>query len=316
MSGNRRALPRAAFQGRMAPCSGCALSSLPIARLARLAPGTLAALTILLAVASPLAIPTVRAEGPAAIDRPGLAAALDRIDAASLSAPVRFLSSDALEGRGPGSAGDRLARLYLAAGLEGLGLQPGVGATGAAPGGSVGEPSWEQPFPMIGIQSQVPPLWAFSGPGGALELKWWDEFIAASGVQQATAGIRDAELVFVGYGIQAPEFGWDDFKGADLRGKVLLMLTTTPTGTPRCSPASAGSTTAAGPTSTRAPRAQGAAGAILIHTTPSAGYPFQVVQSSWTGEQFELPAGGEPRLQVAGWTTEDAARRLVALAGP
>ena len=139
-----------------------------LARLARLAPGTLAALTIPLALSSPVAISTVRAEGPAAIDRPGLAAALDRIDAASLSAPVRFLSSDTLEGRGPGSAGDRLARLYLATGLEGLGLQPGVGAAGGAPGAAAGELSWQQPFPMIGILSHVPPHWAFSSPGDAL----------------------------------------------------------------------------------------------------------------------------------------------------
>ena len=286
-----------------------------LARLARLAPGTLAALTIPLALSSPVAISTVRAEGPAAIDRPGLAAALDRIDAASLSAPVRFLSSDTLEGRGPGSAGDRLARLYLATGLEGLGLQPGVGAAGGAPGAAAGELSWQQPFPMIGILSQVPPQWAFSGPGGDLELEWWDEFIAASGVQQATAGIRDAEVVFVGYGIQAPEFGWDDFKGVDLRGKVLLMLNNDPDWDEALFAGKRRLLYGRWTYKYESAARQGAAGAILIHTTPSAGYPFQVVQSSWTSEQFELPAGDEPRLQVAGWTTESAAERLVALSG-
>lgn len=126
------------------------------------------------------------------------------IDAAGLAATVRFLSSDALEGRGPGSRGDQVARLYLSSELEALGLVPGVG-TGAGAGSP--SPTWEQSFPMVGIDSQAPATWEFQAPGGRVALARREEFIAASGVQAATATIQDSEVVFVGYGIQAPEYG-------------------------------------------------------------------------------------------------------------
>src|SRR5690349_8629302 len=137
----------------------------------------------------------------------------DRIDAAGLAATVRFLASDALEGRSPGSRGDELARLYLATELEAAGLEPG-GPDGA----------WQQSFPIVGIDTRAPESWEFTAPSGRISLARREEFLAASGVQAPQAAIRDAEVVFVGYGIQAPEYGWDDYKGADLRGKVLLML--------------------------------------------------------------------------------------------
>ena len=236
-----------------------------------------------------------------------LHAAGAQIDAATLAAPVRFLSSDALEGRGPGSAGDRLARLYLATQLEALGLVPA--------GGTAAEPAWEQPFPMVGIASEAPPTWEFAGPQGKVALARREEFIAVSGVHQPTATLTDAEVVFVGYGIQAPEFGWDDFKGVDLRGKVLLMLNNDPDWDETLFAGKRRLYYGRWTYKYESAARQGAAGAILIHTTPSAGYPFQVVQSSWSSEQFELPAGSEPRLAVTGWTTESAAERLVALAG-
>ncbi|MEO8197038.1 MAG: M28 family peptidase [Thermoanaerobaculia bacterium] len=258
---------------------------------------TLAASTAGIATAAPSATAA----------NPGLDAARERIDAASLAAPVRFLSADDLEGRGPGSPGDRLARLYLATGLEALGLRPGAG--------SVGAPSWEQPFPMVGIASQAPTTWEFSGPQGHLALARRAEFVAVSGVQQPAAAIADAEVVFVGYGITAPEFGWDDFKGTDLKGKVLLMLNNDPDWDDALFAGKRRLYYGRWTYKYESAARQGAAGAILIHTTPSAGYPFQVVQSSWTGEQFELPAKDEPRLQIAGWTTESAAERLVALSG-
>ncbi len=249
----------------------------------------------------------------------GASAAGSAIDAATLAAPVRFLSSDALEGRGPGSRGDHLARLYLATSLEELGLLPGVPAEASEAAGAIGTSgggdTWEQPFPMIGIASQAPQAWVFSGPGGELSLARWDEFIAVSGVQAPTAAIQDAEVVFVGYGIQAPEYGWDDFKGVDLRGKVLLMLNNDPDWDEALFAGKRRLYYGRWTYKYESAARQGAVGAILIHTTPSAGYPFQVVQSSWTGEQFELPAGDEPRLQVSGWTTESAAERLVALGG-
>jgi Zn-dependent M28 family amino/carboxypeptidase len=231
-------------------------------------------------------------------------AARQQITAYTLEAPIRFLASDALEGRGPATRGDTLARLYLAAELQSLGYQP------AGPNGS-----WEQAFDVVGITSQAPPVWSFTAKGGQVDLRWSEDYIASSGVQTETATVRDAELVFVGYGIEAPEYRWDDFKGTDVKGKVLLMLNNDPDWDPKLF---AGNTRLYyGRWSYKYESAarHGAAGAIIIHTTPSAGYPWQVVQTSWTGEQFELPDTGEPRIQVKGWATEEAARRLVKAAG-
>ncbi len=121
--------------------------------------------------------------------------------------------------------------------------------------------------------------------------------------------------MFVGYGIQAPEYRWDDYKGVDLRGKVLVMLNNDPDWDPELFGGETRLYYGRWTYKYESAAAQGAAGAILIHTDDSAGYPWQVVQTSWTGEQFELPAPGEPRLEVRGWVTEAAARKLVALAG-
>ena len=217
---------------------------------------------------------------------------------------VRELSDDRYEGRGPGSAGDRRARQYLIGELQTLALAPG------AAGGE-----WEQPFELVGVTAEQPEAWEFEGEQDALSLRQWDDFIVASGVQSDRAVVEDAEVVFVGYGIQAPEYDWDDFKGRDLRGKVLLMLNNDPDWDPALFEGETRLYYGRWKYKYESAARQGAAGAIIIHTTPSAGYPYQVVQTSWTGEQFELPAGDEPRIQAAGWVTEDAARSLVALAG-
>jgi Zn-dependent M28 family amino/carboxypeptidase len=232
-------------------------------------------------------------------------AAAKAITADGLRDIIAKLSSDELAGRGPTTPADAATRKLLADELAKIGFQPG------AEGGS-----WEQPFDVVGIKAAMPKQWTFTRKGKpALALKWWDQYIAGSGVQSKTGAIKNAEVVFVGYGIQAPEYGWDDFKGQDLKGKVLLMLNNDPD----WDPALFGGTTRLyyGRWDYKYASAarQGAAGAIIIHTTPSAGYPFQVVQSSWSGRQFELPAGDEPRVQVRGWVTEDAARALTKLAG-
>lgn len=217
---------------------------------------------------------------------------------------VKEISQDKYEGRGPGSRGDVAARQYLAAEFEAMGLEPG-----AADG------SWEQAFDLVGVNTDQPDEWTFLRGDNSLTLKQWDQYVVSSGLQAERAEFENAEVVFVGYGIQAPEYDWDDYKGQDLTGKVLLIMNNDPEWDPELF---AGETrlwygrwdykylTAA---------RQGAVGAIIIHTQPSAGYPFQVVQTSWTGVQFELPAGDEPRNQVNSWLTEDAARELVAMAG-
>jgi Zn-dependent M28 family amino/carboxypeptidase len=221
-----------------------------------------------------------------------------------LEAPIRFLSSDALEGRGPATRGDQLARLYLATQLEGLGFQPG------GPNGQ-----WQQPFDIVALKGQLPRTWGFQGKGEHVDLAWRDDYIANSGEQSEKVSIDNAELVFVGYGIQAPEYKWDDFKGVSVKGKVLVMLNNDPDWDPRLFAGKRRLYYGRWIYKYESAARQGAAGAIIIHTNESAGYPWQVVQSSWGEDQFQLPAEGEPRIKLKAWATEAATRRLLKSGG-
>jgi Zn-dependent M28 family amino/carboxypeptidase len=252
------------------------------------------------AAAIAAAQPAAPGSVPQAVDRVARAF----ITQGALEAPIRFLASDLLEGRGPASRGDELARLYLQTQLEGMGYQPAF-ANGA----------WQQPFDIVGIKAQFPKTWSFTGKTGAVNLAWHEDFIAASGQQKDQVSVPSTELVFVGYGIQAPEYQWDDYKGANLAGKILVMMNNDPDWDPNLFAGKRRLYYGRWDYKYESAARQKAAGAIIIHTTPSAGYPFQVVQSSWGGEQFELPAGSEARLAFRAWATEDAVRRLVKSAG-
>jgi Zn-dependent M28 family amino/carboxypeptidase len=236
----------------------------------------------------------------------GAEAAAAEITAQTLREDVAALSDDRFAGRGPGSPGDAAARQWLADRLESLGFAP------AGPDGG-----WEQTFPIVGITAKMPRTWRFDGARGKkpLALKWSDDFIAASGVQKPRVEVDDAELVFVGYGIDAPEEHWNDFEGADLRGKMLLVLNDDPDWDPELFAGERRLYYGRWTYKYEEAGRQKAAGAIIIHTPKSAGYPWSVVQTSWSGQQFELPAGDEPRAPVHAWVTEDAAGRLVALGG-
>ncbi len=249
-----------------------------------------------------LALPTSLCAQTAAQSPADRAAA--EIDRDAIEGPVRFLADDLLEGRGPASRGDELTQLYLSSTLEMMGYEPG---------GDKG--SYLQPFDIVGIDSKPPQTWDFTKGGQKVSLKNFDQFIASSGVQKDRSIIQNAELVFVGYGIQAPEYQWDDYKGMDLKGKVLVMLNNDPEGDPKLFEGNRRLYYGRWTYKYESAARQGAAGAIIVHTTPSAGYGWQVVQSSWTGEQFELPAENEPRIQVSAWTTEDAARQIAKLGG-
>jgi Zn-dependent M28 family amino/carboxypeptidase len=231
-------------------------------------------------------------------------AARDHITRASLEAPIRFLSSDLLEGRGPGTRGDALTRLYLQTQLEGMGYQPAF-ANGA----------WQQPFDIVGIKAHMPKSWSFQGKNERVDLAWRDDYVAMSGLQSESVSVDDAELVFVGYGIQAPEYQWDDFKGMNLTGKILVMMNNDPDWDPNLFAGKRRLYYGRWVYKYESAARQGAAAAIIIHTTPSAGYPWQVVQAGNGGEQFELPAGNEARLRVRAWATEDAVRRLMKAGG-
>ena len=235
---------------------------------------------------------------------PAYVAAADTLTAELIRAPIIEISQDRYEGRSPGATGDFLTQVYLSELLDEVGFMP------ASPGGD-----WIQHFDLIGINTIQPKAWVFDNGGTSLELMQNEEFILTSGLQDEIASISNAEVVFVGYGIQAPEYGWDDFKGVDLRGKVLLMLNNDPDWDTDLFAGESRLYYGRWSYKYESAARQGAVGAIVIHTTPSAGYPWQVVQTSWTGEHFQLPAGDEPRLLVEAWVTESAARKLVESTG-
>jgi Zn-dependent M28 family amino/carboxypeptidase len=234
---------------------------------------------------------------------PDSAVARQSITPAVLAAPMRFLASDLLEGRGPGTRGDALARAYIASEMEEIGLQPG------APDGG-----WEQPVELIGLRTDLPSHWDFTSDRRRLRLERAD-FVATSAVVGEHAAIDDAEVVFVGYGIQAPEYEWDDFKGTDLRGKVLLMLNDDPDWDPSLFAGKRRLYYGRWTYKYESAARQGAAGAIILHTPKSAAYPWQTVQTSWGGENSRLPDDPRPVLQVQGWVTEEAGERIATLAG-
>ena len=222
------------------------------------------------------------------------------IRAEDLRAVVAELASDAYEGRGPGSAGDLNAREWIAAQLAETGIAPGAGQ------------GYQQPFGLVGVTTDLPPAWPFST---GVSVAAGTEFVANVGNQTPQASLSDAELVFVGFGIQAPEYEWDDYKSQDMRGKVLVMLNNDPEWDPDLFAGERRLYYGRWTYKYEIAASLGAAGAIIIHTTPSAGYPWQVVETSWTGPQYELPIEDEARLQVAAWLTESAAIKLLASAG-
>jgi Zn-dependent M28 family amino/carboxypeptidase len=225
------------------------------------------------------------------------------VDTAAMDAHLRFLASDLLEGRAPATRGGRLAAEYIAAQFQALGLEP-AGANG----------TYFQPVALVGMTPEPTLSWGKAG-GAADTLAYRDAFVAWGERPEADIA-ASGEVVFVGYGIRAPEWQWDDYKGADLRGKVLLMLVN--------DPGLVDSTVFLGKILTYYGRwtykleeaaRQGAAGAILIHTTESATYPWEVVRGSWSVEQFKLDQPHSPSIAFAGWVTETSARAALAKAG-
>ena len=230
-----------------------------------------------------------------------------RIDSSTLAGHIQFLADDLLEGRGPGTNGDAITQLYIETQFRIHGLQPIPSSQ-----------SYRQSVPMIGITSRPVVSWTFQAAqsqSSELTLKYFDDFIAVAGKPENHIAIEDKELVFVGYGIQAPEYDWDDFKGVDMRGKILVMMNNDPEKDPDLFGGSRRLYYGRWDYKYESAARQGAAGAIIIHTTPSAGYPFTVIQTSWTGEEFELRDSNGPRIDMKAWITDDAARSLCKFAG-
>ena len=219
-----------------------------------------------------------------------------------LGAHLRFLSNDVLRGRAPGTAGADVAAAYIATQFELMGLEP------AAPDGS-----FFQPVQMLGVTSD--PSIVVGVRRTTTTLRYLEDFVAWS-EQPSPSMTVDADLVFVGYGVRAPGWGWDDYKGTSLRGKILLVLMN--------EPGQSDSTRFDGEALTyygwwnykleQAAR-EGAVGVIIIHSDSSATLPWSAVRSTWSGEQVRPDRQTMETLRFGAWITEEAARDVVAATG-
>lgn len=236
---------------------------------------------------------------------------VSQISESALRAHIKFLSDDRLEGRGTGARGGELAALYAAEQFEAMGLRGG-GAKG----------TFWQPVSLVGVKADPKTELRVSAAGKSEVFKFGDDFIAFTGAQTEHVSVN-TDLIFVGYGIDAPEQKWNDYKGTadDYRGKILVMLVNDPPATKEEPNLFGGRTlTYYGRWTYKYEEAarRGAAGAILLHTSESAGYPWSVVRTSNGSWRFDIArSAGEttPYLKVRSWMTDDAAHRMFQLAG-
>ena len=231
-----------------------------------------------------------------------------RISAAEIEEHIRVLSSDLFMGRGSGHPGGGMAAQYIAHQFESMGLE--------APHGS-----YFQRVPIIGT-APIPESvsLSFASTTGVIRPSYLDDFVLSSGHTETDNVEGEAELVFVGYGIQAPENDWDDFAGLDVSGKYILILVNDPP-----SPASdpglfdGVAMTYYGRWTYKYEEAarQGALGAFIVHETETAGYPWSVVRGGFSGEQFSLPLNpdGPQPATILGWVSSNLAQEILALGG-
>src|SRR5438876_643668 len=238
--------------------------------------------------------------------------ALDAITPDGLLAHIKVLASDEFEGRAPGTKGEELSVKYISDQFKAIGLNPGN------PDGS-----YTQEVPLTGIKS-VPKM-SFTLGSNTTELKYPDDYVASSARLQNEIKIDNSDVVFVGYGIVAPEYGWDDYKDVDVRGKTILMLINDPPIPDPKDPSKLDEKMFKGKAMTYYGRwtykyeiaaQKGAAAALIVHETGPAGYPWAVVRGSNTVEQFSLVSAdrGRSTCGIQGWITLDQARNLFRMA--
>jgi prolyl oligopeptidase len=251
---------------------------------------------------------------PAAVVSGAAGATLPPIDGKAVLEHTKLLASDAFEGRAPGTKGEQLTVAYLTEQLKAIGLQPGN------PDGS-----WVQKVPLVGTTVKGSPALSFRKGSDERRLAWRDDYVAWTKRVSERVTLDGSDVVFVGYGVQAPEFGWDDYKGVDLRGKTMLVLVGDPPVRDPKRPAELDPAIFGGRAMTYYGRWSykyemgaklGAAAVLIVHETEPAGYPFVVVQGK-TAEQFDLETkdGNASRSAVEGWITLEQAKALLAMAG-
>lgn len=277
-----------------------------VRRLVALAPFLVAPL--LTACGGNDARPPAAASAPTAAELEAPVPGLDGFQLERYRDDVELLSSDEFEGRAPASRGEELTVGHLVRQFREAGLQPGNAG------------SWTQAVPLVAIRVAGAPTLSVAGSDGVVELGFGRDQVAWTKRVVESQELTDSELVFVGYGIVAPEFGWNDYEGVDMAGRTAVILVNDP-GYATQDPAlfRGNSMTYYGRWTYKYEEAmrQGAAAALIVHETGPAGYPWDVVTGSWTGPQFDLAAADDNmgRIQVEGWLTEAAAGALLARAG-
>jgi Zn-dependent M28 family amino/carboxypeptidase len=245
---------------------------------------------------------------------PAPISALPKVDAAKILDRIKVLSADDMEGRAPGTAGEDKAVAYIEAQYKQLGLQPGN------PDGT-----YIQKVPLVGITgAQTKPL-TFSKGAQTLTLKWKDDVVAWSKHVAPSASVAGSDVIFAGYGVEAPEYQWNDFKDVDVKGKTIVVLVNDPQVPAPANPADLDPKMFNGKAMTYYGRwtykfeegaRKGAAAVLIVHETGPAGYGFNVVQGNLS-EKFDLvaPDKNMSKASVEGWITTDAAKKLFALGG-
>jgi Zn-dependent M28 family amino/carboxypeptidase len=241
-------------------------------------------------------------------------ASLPKIEAAPILERITLLSSDKLQGRAPGTLGEELTVGYLENQFKELGLQPGN------PDGT-----YIQKVPLVGITgAEARPL-TITKASETGRLKWKDDVVAWTKHVAEGASIDKSDVVFAGYGVEAPEYGWDDFKGIDVKGKTVVVLVNDPPVPDPADPSKLDPKVFGGKAMTYYGRwtykfeqgaRKGAAAVLIVHETEPAAYPFKVVQGN-LGEKFDIvpPDRNMRRASIEGWITLDAARKLFEMAG-
>ncbi|MEJ2203408.1 MAG: M28 family metallopeptidase [Gemmatimonadota bacterium] len=240
--------------------------------------------------------------GDAMVEAPG------SMTVEGLAEGIRTLASDEFEGRGPSSPGEERTVAYLTEEFRQIGLEPGNGDR------------YVQDVPLVSITVQGAPALAAQADGSQQEFAFGDEWVGWTKRVVDHATLANSDLVFVGYGVVAPEYGWNDYEGVDVQGKTVVILVNDPGFATQDPDLFNGNTmTYYGRWTYKFEEAarQGARGALIVHETEAAGYPWEVVRSSWTGPQFSLasPDDNMGRVEVEGWISLDVARRIFEVAG-
>ena len=256
--------------------------------------------------------PTPAAQTNAAIPAE-LKPALDTINSDDIMRHIKTLSSDEYEGRGPGTTGEELSVKYITEQFQKLGLKAGN------PDGT-----YVQKVPLVGFTGEVTA--SFDAGGKKINLEFPKDYVAVSRRFVPESKVENSDIVFVGYGVSAPEYGWDDYKGVDVKGKTILMLVNDPAVPDPADPNKLDDKMFKGNAMTyygrwtykyEIARDKGAAAAIIIHEEKPAGYPYEVVSGSWSRDKFDIqtPNKNMDRAAVEAWITLDRAKELLSASG-